>query len=183
MLNDLCSDPEYLLCFCVRCLLFPLQRTGTTFAALLSAGTSPVIHEASEITSTVCKFFLVMLGYHLSGLANMRASSLATYYVFSYFSIPAWDRILLVASITCASPVLAVDLFSENQVKEPLNTSSFPVSFIIPPCWATEIILSGSSPVSWFQLPPATKAQRGRPSPCRRAEENEKKEAETGGSG
>jgi len=35
----------------------------------------------------------------------------------------------------------------------------------------------------WFRLLPATKAPRGRPSPCRRAEENEKKEAETGGSG
>jgi len=35
----------------------------------------------------------------------------------------------------------------------------------------------------WFRLPPATKAPRGRPSPHRRAEENEKKEAETGGSG
>ena len=35
----------------------------------------------------------------------------------------------------------------------------------------------------WFQLPPATKVPRGRPSPRRRAEENEKKEAETGGSG
>jgi len=33
------------------------------------------------------------------------------------------------------------------------------------------------------QLPPATKAPRGRPSPRRRAEENGKKEAETGGSG
>jgi len=37
--------------------------------------------------------------------------------------------------------------------------------------------------LSWFRLPPATKAPRGRPSPRRRAEENEKKEAETGGSG
>ena len=35
----------------------------------------------------------------------------------------------------------------------------------------------------WFRLPPATKAPRGRPSPRRRAEENGKKEAETGGSG
>ena len=35
----------------------------------------------------------------------------------------------------------------------------------------------------WFWLPPATKAPRGRPSPRRRAEENGKKEAETGGSG
>jgi len=35
----------------------------------------------------------------------------------------------------------------------------------------------------WFRVPPATKAPRGRPSPRRRAEENEKKEAETGGSG
>jgi len=35
----------------------------------------------------------------------------------------------------------------------------------------------------WFRLPPATKALRGRPSPRQRAEENEKKEAETGGSG
>ena len=34
-----------------------------------------------------------------------------------------------------------------------------------------------------FRLPPATKAPRGRPSPRQRAEENEKKEAETGGSG
>jgi len=38
-------------------------------------------------------------------------------------------------------------------------------------------------PLSWFRLPPATKAPRGRLSPCRRAEENEKKEVETGGSG
>jgi len=37
--------------------------------------------------------------------------------------------------------------------------------------------------VFWFQLPPATKAPRSRPSPRRRAEENEKKQAETGGSG
>jgi len=35
----------------------------------------------------------------------------------------------------------------------------------------------------WFRLPPATKAPRGRPSPCWHAEENEKKQAETGGSG
>ena len=35
----------------------------------------------------------------------------------------------------------------------------------------------------WFRLPPATKAPRGRPCPRRRAEENEKKQAETGGSG
>jgi len=35
----------------------------------------------------------------------------------------------------------------------------------------------------WFQLPPATEAPCGRPSPRRRAEENEKKEAENGGSG
>ena len=34
-----------------------------------------------------------------------------------------------------------------------------------------------------FRLPPATKAPRGCPSPRRRAEENGKKEAETGGSG
>ena len=34
-----------------------------------------------------------------------------------------------------------------------------------------------------FRLPPATKAPRGRPSPRRRAEENEKNQAETGGSG
>jgi len=32
-------------------------------------------------------------------------------------------------------------------------------------------------------LPPATKAPRGRPSPRRGAEENGKKQAETGGSG
>jgi len=38
-------------------------------------------------------------------------------------------------------------------------------------------------PVFWFRLPPATKSPRGRPSPRRRAEENEKKQAETGGSG
>ena len=37
--------------------------------------------------------------------------------------------------------------------------------------------------VSCFRLPPATKAPRGRPSPRRGAEENGKKEAETGGSG
>ena len=37
--------------------------------------------------------------------------------------------------------------------------------------------------VFWFWLPPATKAPRGRPSPHHGAEENEKKEAETGGSG
>jgi len=35
----------------------------------------------------------------------------------------------------------------------------------------------------WFRLPPATKAPRGRPSPRRGAEENGKKQAETGGSG
>ena len=40
-----------------------------------------------------------------------------------------------------------------------------------------------ASDMFWFRLPPATKAPRGRPSPRRRAEENEKKEAETGGSG
>lgn len=62
MLNDVCSDPEYLfLCFCVHCLPFPLQRTGTTFAPLLSAGASPVFHEVSEITSTDFKISLVML--------------------------------------------------------------------------------------------------------------------------
>ena len=38
-------------------------------------------------------------------------------------------------------------------------------------------------PMFWFRLPPATKAPRGRPSPRRRAEENEKNQAETGGSG
>jgi len=37
--------------------------------------------------------------------------------------------------------------------------------------------------VFWFRLPPAKKTPRGRPSPRQRAEENEKKEAETGGSG
>jgi len=37
--------------------------------------------------------------------------------------------------------------------------------------------------VSWFWLPPATKAPHGHPSPRWRAEENEKKQAETGGSG
>jgi len=35
----------------------------------------------------------------------------------------------------------------------------------------------------WFRLPLATKAPRGRPSPRRGAEENGKKQAETGGSG
>jgi len=30
----------------------------------------------------------------------------------------------------------------------------------------------------WFRLPPATKAPRSRPSPCRSTEENEKKQAE-----
>lgn len=58
--------------------------------------------------------------------------------------IPAWDRILLAASVNCASPVLAVDLFSENWVIEPLNTSGFSVSFSVPPCWATENITSWS---------------------------------------
>lgn len=58
--------------------------------------------------------------------------------------IPAWDRILLAVSINCASSVLAVDLFSENWVIEPLNTSGFLVSFSVPPCWATENIPSCS---------------------------------------
>jgi len=35
----------------------------------------------------------------------------------------------------------------------------------------------------WFRLQPVTKAPRGRPSPRRGAEENGKKQAETGGSG
>lgn len=56
--------------------------------------------------------------------------------------IPVWDRILLAASINCASPVLAVDLFSENWVIKPLNTSGFSLSFSVPPCWATENIPS-----------------------------------------
>jgi len=37
--------------------------------------------------------------------------------------------------------------------------------------------------LSWFRLPPATKAPRRRPFPRQRAEENGKKQAETGGSG
>jgi len=37
--------------------------------------------------------------------------------------------------------------------------------------------------VFWFRLPPATKVPCSRPSPCRGAEKNGKKEAETGGSG
>jgi len=37
--------------------------------------------------------------------------------------------------------------------------------------------------VFWFWLQPATKAPRGRPSPSWGAEENAKKQAETGGSG
>ena len=41
----------------------------------------------------------------------------------------------------------------------------------------------GQVSVFWFRLPPATKAPHGRPSPRRRVEENEMKEAETGGSG
>jgi len=40
-----------------------------------------------------------------------------------------------------------------------------------------------SRPLFWFRLLPAKKAPRGHPSPHRHAEENEKKEAETGGSG
>lgn len=58
--------------------------------------------------------------------------------------IPAWDRILSAASINCARPVLAVDLFSENWVIELLNTSGFSVSFSVPPCWVTENIPSWS---------------------------------------
>jgi len=37
--------------------------------------------------------------------------------------------------------------------------------------------------VFWFRLQPVTKAPRGRPSPHQGAEENGKKQAETGGSG
>jgi len=41
----------------------------------------------------------------------------------------------------------------------------------------------GANLMFWFRLSLATKAPCGHPSPRRRAEENEKKEAETGGSG
>jgi len=59
-----------------------------------------------------------------------------------------------------------------GQIK-PYNFHSSPLS--------SKLILSFW--LFWFRLLPATKAPRGHPSPCRGAEENEKKEAETGGSG
>ena len=52
-------------------------------------------------------------------------------------------------------------------------------------CWYQSLVQPAepNAVVFRFRLPPATKAPRGRPSPRRRAEENGKKEAETGGSG
>lgn len=76
-----------------------------------------VFHEISEIISTVSKISLVTLAQYFSRLANMRASSSAMYSAFLSFSIPE-NRILLLASINCASPVLAADLFTENWVKD-----------------------------------------------------------------
>lgn len=87
-----------------------------------------------------------MLAWYLSTLANLRASSSSMFYTFCSFSVPAWDQIFLAASNKCASPLFVDDIFTENWVKEPLNTPGFSLYFSVPPCWTTEIIPSLPSP-------------------------------------